>query len=46
VIGFATLDSGLFAGWRTQCLTYLQSVFGNDHTYPTSFADATDQHGH
>jgi hypothetical protein len=46
VIGFPTLDSGLFAGWRTQCLTYLQGVFGADHTYPTSFAEATDQHGH
>jgi hypothetical protein len=46
VIGFPTLDSGLFAGWRTQCLTYMQNVFGNGHTYSTSFDSATNQHGY
>lgn len=46
VIGFPTLDSGKFEGWRTQCLVYLEKVFGSDHTYTTSFAKATDQHGH
>jgi hypothetical protein len=46
VIGFPTLDRGLFTGWRTQCLAYLRNVFGDEQTYPKSFADATNQYGH
>ena len=46
VLNFPTLDSGLFTGWRTQCLTYLRNVFGEKHTYSVSFADATDRQGY
>jgi hypothetical protein len=39
VIGFTTLDRGLFTGWRPQSLTYPQNVFGDQRTYSKSFAD-------
>jgi hypothetical protein len=42
VMGFPTLDTGQFAEWRTQCLTYLKHLFGGGHTYSVAFETDTD----
>jgi len=39
VIGFPTLDSESFTEWRTQSLTYLINLLGDEHTYVKSFRD-------
>jgi hypothetical protein len=37
VIGFPTLDSGAFAGWRSQALALLEQLLGPQHTYVRDF---------
>lgn len=39
IVGFPTLDSGLFQEWKTQSLSFLISLFGENHTYVLSFKD-------
>ncbi|HEY2093138.1 MAG TPA: hypothetical protein VGJ81_14735 [Thermoanaerobaculia bacterium] len=39
VIGFATLDSGAFTGWRSQVLTLLQQILGSKHVYIKEFEE-------
>jgi hypothetical protein len=43
VIGFPTLDSGAFAEWQTQTLSFLRNTLGADHIYTTTFAEDVDQ---
>jgi hypothetical protein len=33
VIGFPTLDSGAFAEWRAQSVSFLTQILGGDHPY-------------
>lgn len=37
VIGFPTLDSGAFAEWQTQSLSFLVNILGPDHVYVENF---------
>jgi hypothetical protein len=37
VIGFPTLNSGLFQGWKARCLAFLRNVPGSEHTYTKQF---------
>lgn len=37
VLGAPTLDPGVFAQWRTQCLALLTNLLGAGHTYVVSF---------
>lgn len=37
VIGFPTLDSGSFSGWRAQSLNFLGDLVGPDHVYYEQF---------
>jgi len=37
VIGFPTLDEGVFAEWKAQTLTFLRNLLGTDHTYVAEF---------
>ncbi len=39
VIGFPTLDSGAFATWKTQCLSFLESQFSSTNPYFLEFQD-------
>ncbi|MBK5260443.1 MAG: hypothetical protein JJE51_12700 [Thermoanaerobaculia bacterium] len=42
VIGFPTLDSGSFTGWRSQSLSYLNKALGPNHTYVADFEKNTN----
>jgi len=37
VIGFPTLDSQAFTGWKTQCLNFLENNLPNDSSYLVNF---------
>lgn len=37
VIGFPTLDEGVFVEWKAQTLTFLQNLLGTEHTYVVEF---------
>ena len=37
VIGFPTLDSGIFVEWRTQVLNFLVNLLGKGHVYTQNF---------
>jgi len=37
VIGFPTLDSGIFVEWRTQVLNFLVNLLGKGHVYAQNF---------
>lgn len=37
VIGFTTLDTGQFQGWRTQCNAFLVRQLGSENEYTTGF---------
>ena len=37
VFGFPTLDSATFAGWKTQCLNFLENTLSNDSSYFVNF---------
>jgi hypothetical protein len=37
IIGFSTLEAGVFNEWRTQSLSCLTSIVGQEHTYIVNF---------
>ena len=43
VIGPDRIDNGIFAGWATQSLTFLESVLNSDHTYIRSFSKLAEK---
>lgn len=43
VIGFPTLDQGLFLEWRSQSLSYLKNLVGAGHTYVDEFEKKVDK---
>ena len=43
VIGFPTLDTGLFTEWRTQTLSLLTNFLGQDHVYVNNFQKNVDR---
>jgi len=43
VIGFPTLDSGLFSEWQTQSLSFLVNLLHNDHAYVKTFRERVEQ---
>lgn len=43
VIGSDRVDNGIFAGWATQSLTFLESVMNDDHPYVRSFAKLAEK---
>jgi hypothetical protein len=45
VIGFPTVDSGAFAEWRSQSLTFLTRILGKEHVYVQRFEGDVDS-GH
>ena len=44
-IGFTTLNSGAFAEWQTQSLSFLINLLGASHVYVESFRERVE-HGH
>lgn len=43
VIGPDRVNNGLFAGWATQSMTFLESVLKPDHSYVRSFAKLSEK---
>ncbi len=43
VIGFPTLDHGIFTEWRAQSLSLLTNLLGAEHVYVTNFEREVDQ---
>ena len=43
VIGFPTLDAGLYSEWRNQALVCLTDIFGSDHAYTKNFESGITQ---
>lgn len=46
VIGFPTLDAGAFAGWKSQCLQFLESRLPPGSPYVETFRSAVERDGH
>ena len=43
VIGFPTLDDGSFTTWKTQCLSFLESLFSTTNPYYMEFREKVDR---
>ena len=43
VIGFPTLDSGAFAEWRAQSISFLTQLLDGDHPYVSNFNESVQR---